>query len=221
MLTERVAFDYSEISIAKASHLSESLPRKTEEGLPMVQVDVFWAYGLSAGLAVAGHKAIKKAPTWWVNKPFLYSVIWNACLFGPSGIFLLWSFPGWETMFVATNHLSIPSWLVTIFSLTNVTQGILGFWVTAKLIRSGHWRAAVWQPIWSHMAMMTILIFGWDGAGYRRFFYAGTGEEWHSGVNYPISAFFSCSVFFSLLGLGVVFLPTYFGLVKHLMKARD
>ena len=187
----------------------------------MVQVDVFWSYGLSAGLAMAGHKAIKKAPTWWDNKPFLFSVIWNACLFGPSGIFLLWSFPGWETMFVATNHLSIPGWLATVFSFTNVTQGILGFYVTAKLIRAEKWRAACWQPIWSHVAMFYILIFGWDFAGYRRFFYAGTGEEFHSGVSYPISAFFSCPVFFSLLGLGVFFIPTYFGLVNHLVKARD
>jgi hypothetical protein len=187
----------------------------------MVQVDVFWSYGLSAGLAVAGHKAIKKAPTWWDNKPFLYSVIWTACIFGPSGIFLLWSFPGWETMFVATNHLSLPAWLVTLFSLTNVTQGILGFGVTAALIRSGKWTAAVWQPIWSHLAMVFILIFGWDGSGFRRFLYAGTGEEWHSGVSYPLTAFFTCSVFFSLLGLGVVFTPTYFGLVKHLMRSQD
>jgi hypothetical protein len=187
----------------------------------MVQVDVFWSYGLSAGLALAGHKAVKKAPNWWNNKPFLFNVLWTACVFGPSGIFLLWSFPGWETMFVATNHLSIPAWLVTIFALTNITQGILGFYVTAHFIRAGKWGAAVAQTVWAHVAMFGILIFGWDGAGYRRFFYAGTGEEWHSGVQYPISAFFSCAVFYGLLGLGVAFLPTYFGLVRHLMRSRD
>lgn len=184
----------------------------------MVQVDVFWSYGLSAGLALAGHKTIKSAPSWWDNKAFLFTTLWTALIFAPSGVFLLWSFPGWETMFVATNHASIPAWLVTLFALTNVTQGILGFYITAKLVRADKWRAAAWQPIWSHAAMLFILAVGWDGTGYRRFLYAGTGEEWHSGVHYDLSAFFTGPVFFSLLGLGVVFLPTYFGLVKHLLK---
>jgi hypothetical protein len=139
-------------------------------------------------------------------------------VFAPSGVFLLWSFPGWETMFVATNHASIPAWLVTLFALTNVTQGVLGFYVTAHFIRLGNWRAAVWQTVWSHLAMLFILVVGWDATGYRRFLYPGSGEEWHSGVHYDWTQFFSGPVFFSLLGLGVVFLPTYFGLVKALAR---
>lgn len=184
----------------------------------MVQVDVFWSYGLSAGLALASSKTIRKAPSWWDNHGFLFSSLWTACVFAPSGIYLLWAFPGWETMFLATNHLSIPAWLVTVFALTNVTQGLLGFYVTAALIRSGKRTAAIWQPIWSHACMFFILIFGWDGTGFRRFFYAGSGEEWHSGVTYPISAFFSAPIFFALLGLGVVFIPTYLGLVRKLSR---
>jgi hypothetical protein len=182
----------------------------------MVQVDVFWSYGLSAGLALAGHKKIKKAPAWWDNRPFLFTVLWTALIFAPSGIYLLWSNPGWETMFVARNHESIPAWLVTVFTFTNVTQGILGFFVTAHFIRSNRWNAALWQPIWSHLAMFFILIFGWDGTGYRRFLYPGTGEEWHTGIEYPLTQFFSSSIFYALLGLGVVFVPTYFGLVRKL-----
>lgn len=187
----------------------------------MVQVDVFWSYGLSAGLALAGKKVIEKAPNWWDNKPFLFSVIWTATVFAPSGIFLLWTNPGWETMFVATNYASLPPWLVTLFALTNVTQGILGFYVTAKFIRAGKWGLAVAQTVWSHIAMLAILIFGWDGTGYQRFFYAGTGEEWHSGVQYPLSAFFSSPIFYALLGLGVFFLPSYIGLIKCLSSDRD
>ena len=30
----------------------------------MVQVDIFWSYGLSAGLALAGHEVIRKAKSW-------------------------------------------------------------------------------------------------------------------------------------------------------------
>lgn len=182
----------------------------------MVQVDVFWSYGLSAGLALAGHKTIEKAQTWWDNPAFLFNVLWTACIFAPSGVFLLWSFPGWETMFVATDHASIPAWLVTLFALTNVTQGVLGFYVTSNFIRHGRWHAAVWQTVWAHLAMVAILIFGWDGTGYRRFLYAGTGVEWKNGVAYEWTQFFSGAVFYSLLALGAIFLPTYIALVKYL-----
>lgn len=189
----------------------------------MVQVDVFWSYGMSAGLALAGSKKIAKAESWWNNEVFTLALLWTACIFAPSGLFLLWTNPGWETMFVARSFESIPAWLVALFGLTNITQGILGFYVTARAIRAGNQRAAAWQPIWSHLAMFFILIVGWDGTGYKRFFYAGTGEEWHTGVEYAWTAFFSCPIFFSLLGLGVFFLPSYFYLVKRFMassKAR-
>jgi hypothetical protein len=185
----------------------------------MVQVDVFWSYGLSAGLALAGHRTIKAARSWWQNDVFTWTVLWTACLFAPSGLYLLWTSPGWETMFVARDFSSLPPWLVALFAVTNVTQGVLGFYVTARLIRADKWKAAVWQPIWSHAVMFAILIFGWDGTGYRRFFYAGTGPEWHAGVDYPITAFFTSPIFYALLILGVFFLPTYFGLVRHLVSS--
>jgi len=175
----------------------------------MVQVDIFWSYGLSAGAALAAAQEVTTAPKWWDNKSFLFTTLWTACVFAPSGIYLLWSFPGWETMFVAKDHSSLPAWLVTLFAVTNVTQGILGFYVTSYLLRKGHIRAAVWQPIWAHAAMLFVLIFGWDGQGYRRFLYAGTGQEWHAGIQYDWTQFFSSPVFYSLLGLGIVFLPTY------------
>lgn len=184
----------------------------------MVQVDVFWSYGLSAGLALAGQQTIRQSKNWYENTAFLFSVLWTACVFAPSGFYLLWTNPGWETMFVARDFTSLPPWLVTLFALTNITQGVLGFYVTASLLRANKKTSAIWQPIWSHLAMFFILIFGWDGTGYRRFFYAGTGEQWHTGVEFSILDFFSSSIFFALLILGVFFIPTYLGLVLHLKK---
>ena len=181
----------------------------------MVQVDVFWAYGLASGLALSAQKGLAKEKNFHDNKYFTWTVVWLATVFAPSGLYLLWNFPGWETMFVAKNHLSIPAWLVAIFGLTNITQGILGFYVTYYFIRKGNKTAATLQTIWSHAAMVFILIFGWDGTGFRRFFYAGTGEEWHTGTEYPLTAFFTAPIFYTLLGMGVVFLPTYFYLVKR------
>lgn len=184
----------------------------------MVQVDVFWSYGLSAGLALAGAKELRAAPTWWYTKAFIFNLLWISCIFAPSGLYLLWNFPGWETMFVAARHTDIPAWLVTVFAITNVTQGLLGFYLTARFLKRNKTRAAIAQAIWAHVAMLLILVFGWDGSGYKRFLYAGTGEEWHQGVSYDWTAFFSSPVFFTLLGLGVIFIPTYYAVVQFLRK---
>jgi len=184
----------------------------------MVQVDVFWSYGLSAGLALAAGPALIKESSFWDNKYFNLSMLWTAILFAPSGLYLLWAFPGWETMFVAETHSSIPAWLVCLFGITNITQGILGFYVTWYFLRKGNQKAAAFQTIWSHLAMLFILVVGWDGTGFKRFFYAGTGPEWHQGIEYPISAFFSAPIFYTLLGLGVALVPTYYLLVKNFRK---
>lgn len=184
----------------------------------MVQVDVFWSYGLSAGLALAAHRSIKKESTFWKHPAFTLTLLWSACVFGPSGLYLLWAFPGWETMFVARDHSSIPAWLVCLFGLTNITQGVLGYYVTWRCLRAGNFRAAAAQTAWAHAAMIFILVFGWDGSGWRRFTYAGTGAQWHDGVVLPWTDFFTSPVFFTLLGMGVVFLPTYFGLVSFLRR---
>jgi hypothetical protein len=187
----------------------------------MVQVDIFWSYGLAAGLAVAARRHLKKESEPFNNKYFTAIVLWTALVFAPSGLYLLWAFPYWETMFVAKDHADIPPWLVTVFGFTNITQGVLGYWVTWRLIRAGKDRAALLQPIWSHAAMFFILFFGWDGSGFKRFSYAGNGDEWARGVAYPWTAWFSSPVFYALLGMSLVFIPTYFGLVWKWSKPSE
>src|SRR4051812_45161832 len=124
----------------------------------MVQVDVFWSYGLASGLTLAAGKRLKKDRNLWVNKYFLGMLLWIAIFFAPSGIYLLWKFPYWETMFLATDHRDIPGWLVVIFSITNITQAVLGYYVTARMIRAGRDFSAKMQAIWSHAAMWLILL---------------------------------------------------------------
>jgi hypothetical protein len=187
----------------------------------MVQVDIFWAYGLNAGLALAANKKLAKEKSFWNNPYFTLSLLWTAIFFAPSGIYLLWNFPYWETMFVARDHDSIPAWLTCIFSITNITQGVLGFWVTWYFIKQGNQKLAALQTIWSHAAMLFILIVGWDGTGYKPFFYPGTGNDWQSGVSYPITAFFTCPVFSTLLGMGVILVPTYFWLVARFRRDEE
>ncbi len=147
----------------------------------MVEVDVFWAYGIGAGFAAAATHQIAMSKDeltesgWqrFFSSPYLFvTVLYCALLFAPSGAYLLWAFPDWETMQVARDHASLPAWLVTLFAVTNVSQGILGYWVTAKLIRAGRRYAAFLQVGVGYFGMFFILVHGWDGRGYQRFFSA-------------------------------------------------
>jgi hypothetical protein len=154
----------------------------------MVQVDVFWSYAIGAGFAVAATRQIARTGAttsldrWQrLSSPyFAATVLYCALLFAPSGVYLLWAFPDWETMQVAHNHTSLPAWLVTVFAITNVTQGMLGYWVAARLIRGGHRYAAFLQAGLGYFGMFFILVHGWDGRGYQRFFSADRGvfEAW-------------------------------------------
>jgi hypothetical protein len=147
----------------------------------MVEVDVFWAYGLGAGFAAAATQQIarsKDRPSgaaergWqrYFSSPyFTVTALYCALLFAPSGAYLLWAFPDWETMQVARDHASLSAWLVALFAITNVSQGIVGYWVTAKLIRDGRRYAAFLQVGLAYFGMFFILVHGWDGRGYQRF----------------------------------------------------
>ncbi|CAA0137451.1 Uncharacterised protein [Mycolicibacterium vanbaalenii] len=159
----------------------------------MVQVDVFWSYAIGAGFAVAATRQIASAgrhkdPSGparnrWVrfSSPHrVVTLLYCAVLFAPSGIYLLWAFPDWETMQVATDHGSIPAWVVTLFVITNVTQGLLGYWVAERLILGGRRYAAFLQAGLGYFAMFFVLVHGWDGRGYQRFFSADqeTFQAW-------------------------------------------
>jgi len=64
----------------------------------------------------------------------------------------------------------MPHWLVALFAATNVTQGLLGFAVTRWLLARNHPFAAYLQWVLGYTAMFFILVHGWDGSGYQRFF---------------------------------------------------
>jgi hypothetical protein len=140
----------------------------------MVQVDVFWSYGIGAGFAYAAKPQLQRyEPTpnnggWLANPYFTRNLLYLSLLFAPSGLYLLLQFTQWETMQALDKDM--PAWLVTAFAITNITQGMLGFWVTYKLIRAGRDYLAFLQPMLGYFCMFLILVHGWDGKGYQRFF---------------------------------------------------
>lgn len=203
----------------------------------MVQVDVFWSYGIGSAFALAAFRQlrrlqaesgakdprpdsfdlqipravrrlvrkIEKGDVAFNNQYFTKTLLFLALLFVPSGANLLWSVPDWETMQVGS-YEKIPGWLVSGFTFTNVTQGILGYWVTYNLLMKGKYHKAALQTTLSHTAFWFILVNGWDKKGYQRFFSKDREafENWKWTNVFP---WLSSDVVRILLAYGTVFGP--------------
>jgi hypothetical protein len=174
----------------------------------MVQVDVFWTYALGATSAVAASRQLRQAHrrggTAWNNTVLTKTLLFLSILFVPSGVCLLWAFPSWETMHVGDRHL--PAWLVTAFAATNVTQGVLGFWVAYQLIVRRRSFLAFLQIFLGYFLMCFILVHGWDGTGYQRFF-SPTREAFLDWQPATIGVWCRSDVAFTLAGFAIVLLP--------------
>jgi hypothetical protein len=189
----------------------------------MVQVDVFWSYGLGAGFALAAAHQLRQSapapapeiaaprPDWDLlgDRYLTATLLYLGALFAPSGAWLLWGFPSWETMHASQGDL--PAWLVAAFVATNVTQGVLGFAVTRYLLRTGRSRLAYLQFVAAYFAMFFILVHGWDGTGYQRFFSATPAdyEAWRAGATglEPVREWLTSDVALTLYGMGAVLVP--------------
>jgi hypothetical protein len=193
----------------------------------MVQVDVFWSYGIGASMALSAARQLRarrelaseqREPaarpqplpgdpadpaSLWRNPFFLATVLYAAVLFAPSGAYLLWEFPDWETMHAGDR--SLPAWLVACFAVTNVTQAILGFAVVERLLARGRAYAAYLQVLVAYLAMLFVLVHGWDGEGYRRFFSPDKADflAWQG----DWSAWLTSDVALTLYAMGSVLIP--------------
>lgn len=171
----------------------------------MVQVDIVWSYAFGATFAAAASRQLADEEKPFDNKFFTYILFFLGALFAPSGLYLLWQFPHWETMQVATTHKDIPSWLVVIFGITNITQGIIGYWVGYKLIRMKNIYGAYVNWVVAWIIFWSILVMGWDTTGWQRFLYDPTvngGALWTPGTHMGIM-FFTSNVFLTLVAMAL------------------
>ncbi|MFB9321585.1 hypothetical protein, partial [Cryptosporangium minutisporangium] len=151
----------------------------------------------------------------------LIAALYCAALFAPSGAWLLWGYPSWETMHVG-DYDTIPAWLVALFAATNTTQGVLGYLVTRRLLRTGRLRLAAFQLVAAYFGMFFILVHGWDGRGYERFF-SETRADFRTWDSRPVltqvADWVGSGVALTLYGMGVVLLPVMFWLYVRWHRA--
>jgi len=179
----------------------------------MIQVDFFWAYAFGATFAFAACRQIKEETCkWYESKYFTWTVFYLAIFFAPSGVWLLQNHTSWETMQVWDSYYDIPPLLVLIFSITNVLDGIIAYYVCYKLIKKGNYYYAGLQVILGYFIMFFILAHGWDGWGFDRFFYDQTMNNniaWSAGLG-DIFTWVTSSVAITLYVMGILILPPMF-----------
>jgi hypothetical protein len=116
---------------------------------------------------------------------------------------------------------TIPQWLVGIFSTTNVTQGLLGFFLTYRALMKGKYYQASMHTLLSYLGFFFILVNGWDNQGYQRFFSKNreSFDNWRWS-NVGPWAFSDAAMI--LLAYGAAFLPLmYYWILDWLLKGED
>jgi hypothetical protein len=181
----------------------------------MIQVDVFWSFGIGAAFATAAHRQIAADPGPWTASPyFRYTLLFQSLVFNPSGAYLLWANPGWESMYMLSGRM--PAIIPCLFAFANVALGILGYWTAYRCIKRGKkgLAHAAWAFGWG-VSVLILLI------GFRRFTYAGTFEDWHGPIDawaafrsepvrpLPLGDFLHSHIFRALLVMGIPFLPAF------------
>jgi len=188
----------------------------------MLQPDLLFAYGLCSGLALSAGKKLKEEKSLWINQYYLLALLWLVVFFLGQIFYLLFKFPGWESMFVFKDLTQVPSWFLSLYTLAVVILGSLGFYFTGILLKRNQIALALAQPLWSLGIALIIIIIGWDGTGYKRLLYPGSGLEWVQGISYPLVEFFKSQVFFTLLWLeAIVLIPYLLFFFKWLRESRE
>ncbi len=188
----------------------------------MVQVDVFWAYGLGASLGAMAGRQLKEEDQPFYTHHFVKTLIFLSLFWAPTGLLLLLTHPSWECMQVPDALSDLPTWLVLGFGITNITQGILGFWVTVQLFKKGQYYLAHLNWLAGYLGMFFILVYGWDGLGWDRFLYDRDmfpgSPAWHAGLGLTVTeriSFLWSGVALTLYTAGLILIPPLVFLYYH------
>ncbi|KAK5828040.1 hypothetical protein F5H01DRAFT_375792 [Linnemannia elongata] len=175
----------------------------------MIEVDVFWSFSFGAVFAACSAGTLKNTPEsqFWATPSFVYTLLFLSLIFAPSGLYLLWDNPGWESMYLLGDKNEIHALLPTVFAFTNVLLGIIGYYVTYRSIRRHHEETVLYMGMnkyWIHAYTCFCAILG---MGYNRFLYPSGYQDWRAGKVFDLTDFAFSRMLITLLAMGVVLLP--------------
>jgi len=149
----------------------------------MLQVDVFWVYGIGAMFATAAAKQLKGSKSMLETKYFSTLLVYMCLIFVPEAIWLTWSFPHWESMHVYSSLTDIPTPVVVTFIILDFLIAMIGFGIAYRLIIAGKEYLAHVQWFVGYLAFFFVLTNGWDCLAWQRFSWdpTVTGSLWAPG----------------------------------------
>jgi hypothetical protein len=188
----------------------------------VLQVDVFWVYGIGAMAATAAGRQLAELgkgkagfgrATPFGSEYFAFLLLYLSLIFVPEALWLTWNFPHWETMQLVGGLEEIPAWGIVLAAAGDIAVAVLGYWVAYKLLSRGRFYAAHLQWMLGYFLFFFMLIHGWDGSGWQRFLYDPTvkgGALWTPGTHMDPLDFATSRVALTLYAMA---LPTLLPLV--------
>jgi hypothetical protein len=165
----------------------------------MVQIDIPWSFLIGSTLAEADQIELGKSPTATQTPCFLLGMAFMSILFNPAAMYLIWRYPGWETMYRLDDrnlNALVPAAFVAVLSVTYALGYILGH----RILRRN--RSSL---RWINMIASTALL-AFLGVSYRRFLFLGSTQEFNGG-NPP--NLLGSSLFRDLCIMALLLAPTY------------
>ncbi|MGC0416295.1 hypothetical protein [Embleya sp. AB8] len=187
-----------------------------------IQAVLFLSYAVGATFALASARQLqawerraagRRAPAELAVRirartanPYLcLTVLFAAVLLVPTGVFMLWQNPSWQTMHSAHRHTDVWAGFVLVYAGGCVLAVLAGFLAGQALVLVG---AAYWvfvQAVAAWFVMFLILVHGADGSGYRRVLTTNSHDfaTWsRRGVGRNVLDFANSGTMFALVFLG-------------------
>jgi hypothetical protein len=178
----------------------------------MVQIDIPWAFLIGSTLADADHVELRLERSAVKSTSFLAGLAFVTILFNPSGMYLLWRYAGWETMYWLGER-DVTAMVPTLFLAVLSVMYALGFVFGHRKLRQNQRRSLRWINTVVSLAILLFL-----AVSYRRFLFVGTYQEFAAGAAPNIVG---NSLFRDLGIMGLLLAPSYLYIYGYFQRRGE
>lgn len=142
----------------------------------MMQVDLQSSFLLGSGMAIVARRRLRTADAAWLARTHAVVLAVGGAVFAPVWLYITLRWTGWETMY-RWDLATIPPWLVAAFLPAISLAALLGFRITAALIRAERVALALALDALLAASCAAIVALGW-----QRVIVVGTMAERRAGT---------------------------------------